>query len=30
MKARDAMEMLLKYDKDDDVLFYIEAVGVVK
>jgi len=26
MKARDAMEMLLKYDKDDDVLFYIEAV----
>ncbi len=30
MKAKDAMEMLLKYDKDDDVLFYIEAVGVVK
>jgi hypothetical protein len=26
MKAKDAMEMLLKYDKDDDVLFYIEAV----
>jgi hypothetical protein len=26
MKAKDAMEMLLKYDKDDDVLFYVEAV----
>ena len=26
MKAKDAMEMLLKYDKDDDVLFYIQAV----
>ena len=26
MKAKDAMEMLLKYDKDDDVLFFIEEV----
>ena len=26
MKANDAMEMLLKYDKDDDVLFFIEEV----
>ena len=30
MKAKDAMEMLLKYDKDDDVLFYIEAVEEIK
>ena len=30
MKARDAMEMLLKYDKDDDVLFYIEEVEEIK
>jgi hypothetical protein len=30
MKARDAMEMLLKYDKDDDVLFYIQAVEETK
>jgi len=30
MKAKDAMEILLKYDKDDDVLFYIEAVEEIK
>ncbi len=30
MKAKDAMEMLLKYDKDDDVLFYVEAVEEIK
>ena len=30
MKAKDAMEMLLKYDKDDDVFFYIEAVEEIK
>jgi len=30
MKAKDAMEMLLKYDKDDDVLFYIQAVEETK
>ena len=30
MKAKDAMEILLKYDKDDDVLFYIEAVEEIE